>query len=642
MTNTGTVSAEDRRLLADAVAVANIPTLLMVLVQMTGDLAWLEPRYHPSRGQGLDDNDSGGLPEDVQQEIRDAALTAILDCRAGKPVAIPDPDPDLLVRMLGISMGEPVPQEYGEMTRAQLGQRPVERKPMKVPEGFRAIVIGAGASGMCMAVHLKAAGIPFEILERNSSVGGVWLENRYPGAGVDTPNHLYSFSFVMWDWPMYFALRDELKSYMQHVAEHFELTPHIRFQTEVVSTEWQEDSQLWRVTTRDADGQEHVEHANVVVSASGIFNPAVFPDIPGIDSFAGESFHTSRWPEDLDLTDKRVAIIGNGASAMQICPEIQDKVGELKIYQRSLHWAAPFPHFRKPVPEPMRFLIREVPLYQAWYRVRLGWTFNDRVHPALQKDPDWPDAERSLNAINEGHRKFFTRHIRDELGDRQDLFEKVVPPYPPFGKRMLMDNGWYRMLRNPKVELVTDRISEITPDALVTEDGERREADVLIIATGFDVLRFINTYEARGRGGRSLRDVWDDDDARAFLGAAVPDFPNYFILYGPNTQPGHGGSLLFVIEMQINYIMDLMAKMNDQGIGAVAVRKDVHDAYNAKVEAAHEDMVWTHPGMKTYYRNRLGRVTVNFPFRNVDLFGMTREADLDAFETEPRRGAGGD
>ena len=628
---------DEARLFEEAVSVANIPTLLMVLVQLTGDLSWLEPRCRPSRGQGLDDNDSGGLPEDVQKEVREASLKAILDWRAGKPTAIPDPDPDLLVKMLSISMGEPVPEEYGEMTKAQLGLRPVEEEPVKVPDGFRALVIGAGASGMCMAVHLKEAGIPFEMIERNAEVGGVWLENRYPGAGVDTPNHLYSFSFVMWDWTKFFALRDELKAYMNHVADHFGLRDHIRFQTEVLSTEWQEDRQQWKVTTRDPSGKEQVEYANVVVSAAGIFNPPVYPDIPGIEDFDGTSFHTSRWPEDLDLKGKRVAIIGNGASAMQICPEIQDTVESLTIYQRSLHWAAPFPHFRKPVPDAPRFLIREVPLYQAWYRCRLGWTFNDRVHTALQKDPDWPDQERSLNAINDGHRKFFTKYIRDQLGDRQDLLEKVVPPYPPFGKRMLMDNGWYRMLRNPKVELVTERIEKVDGNALVTDDGERREADVLIIGTGFDVLRFINTYEARGRDGKSLREVWDDDDARAYMGTLVPGFPNYFILYGPNTQPGHGGSLLFVIEMQINYIMDLLRKMAKKDIGAAEIRQDVHDDYNAHVEAAHENMVWTHPGMQTYYRNRLGRVTVNFPYRNVDLFEMTREAKLDEYELEPRK-----
>ena len=186
---------------------------------------------------------------------------------------------------------------------------------------------------------------------------------------------------------------------------------------------------------------------------------------------------------------------------MQIGPEIQDTVASLTIFQRSPHWAAPFEQFRTAVPEPLRFLLREVPLYQAWYRVRLGWTFNDRIHPALQKDPDWEHPERSLNAINDGHREYFTQYIVAELGDRTDLLDKVVPTYPPFGKRMLMDNGWYRMLRNEKVELVTDPIAEIGPDRVVTDDGSEYEADVLVIATGFDVLRFLTAV----RGARSRR-----------------------------------------------------------------------------------------------------------------------------------------
>ena len=284
----------------------------------------------------------------------------------------------------------------------------------------------------------------------------------------------------------------------------------------------------------------------------GIFNPAKLPAIKGLEDFAGPWFHTSQWPDDIELTGKRVAIIGNGASAMQIGPEIQNQPASLTIFQRSPHWAAPFEMFRRPVAEPVRFLLREVPLYQSWYRMRLGWTFNDRVHRALKKDPDWPHAERSLNAINDGHREYFTRYITSELESRPDLLDKVVPTYPPFGKRMLMDNGWYRMLTNERVELVADPIAEIRPDRIVTEDGTEYETDVLIVATGFDVLRFMTAFDVRGRSGRSLRDVWDDDDARAYLGLAIPGFPNFFCLYGPNTQPGHGGSLIFVVEMQMH------------------------------------------------------------------------------------------
>ena len=631
---------DERQQFADAVAIANIPTLLMVLVQLTGKRHWMAPPYAPSRARGMGDNDTGGLPEPVQTEIREAALEAILAWRDGRPIAISSPSPELLVEMLSCAMGERVPPEYGSMIAAQLGlQLPdaADGEPLDVPEGFEALIIGAGVSGLCAAVNLQRASIPFVIVEKNDNVGGTWLENRYPGAGVDTPNHLYSFSFITYDWSKYFALRDELHSYLEHVADSFDLKSSIRFATEVAAAVYEEAAQCWAVTVKRPDGSTETLHPTVVISGTGIFNPLKYPNIAGLERFEGPAFHTAQWPTDLDLTGKRVAIIGNGASAMQVGPEIQDIVGSLTIFQRSPQWAAPFEQFRKEVPDSVRFLLREMPTYQSWYRVRLGWTFNDRIHPALQKDPSWAHPERSLNAINDSHREYFTQYIVSEVGDRTELLDRIVPTYPPFGKRMLMDNGWYRMLTNDRVELVTDPIAEIGPDRIIMEDGTEYTADVLIIATGFDVIRFLTSFEARGRSGRSLREVWDDDDARAYLGLAVPDFPNFFCLYGPNTQPGHGGSLIFVVEMQMRYIMDLLRKMITGGIGAIECRKDVHDEYNEGVDRAHEHMVWTHPGMSTYYRNARGRIVVNFPYRNVDLFERTRRADLSEFVVEPRK-----
>ncbi len=624
------------QLLADAIAIANIPTLLMVLVQLTGDDRWIRDPYRPSRAGGMGDNDTGGLSPALQAEIRAAALAAIESWHDGTPVAIPEPGPELLVEMLSWAMGEAAPPEYGRMTGAQLGLPQAESTtPPSVPEGFHVLIIGGGVSGMCAAVSLQRAGVPFTILEKHTTVGGVWWENRYPGAGVDTPNHLYSYSFAPCDWTQYFALRDELHAYLEHVADQFQLRPSIRFGTEVRAAAYDQAEQRWAVEVRNADGSDETLHAPMVFSAIGIFNPLKVPDIPGLDTFDGPCFHTGNWPADVDLTGKRVAIIGNGASAMQVGPEIQDLVQSLTIFQRSPQWAAPFEHFRKPVPDSLRFLLREVPLYRAWYRVRLGWTFNDRVHPSLQKDPSWPHPERSLNAINDAHREYFTRYIRNEVGERTDLLERIVPTYPPFGKRMLMDNGWYRMLTNERVELVTDSVASIGPDRVMTDDGREFEADVLVLATGFDVLRFISTYEITGRSGRTLRDTWEDDNAKAYLGLAMPDFPNLFVLYGPNTQPGHGGSLIFVIEMQLRYIMDLMRQMFEHDIAVVECRQDVHDDYNAEVDHAHENMVWTHPGMQTYYRNARGRVVVNMPYRNVDMFERTRHADLAEYLTEP-------
>ncbi|HAA66532.1 MAG TPA: monooxygenase [Acidimicrobiaceae bacterium] len=630
-----TETPEDQ-VFADAIEVANIPTLLMVLVQLTGELHWLEEPYMPKRQAGLGDNDSGGLEERHQKEVREAALEAILSWRNGRPVALPEPDEDLIVRMLSVSMAEPVPSEYGQFTAAQLGQvKFLDHEKVTTPAGFKVLVIGAGVSGLCAAINLQMLGIDFQVVERNKTVGGVWWENRYPGAGVDTPNHLYSYSFAPHDWEKYFCLRDELHGYLEEVCDQFDVRDSIHFETNVERIEYQATSQTWLATLKLADGsKEHVE-ANVVISAAGIFNPPVMPQIEGLDKWEGEKWHTARWPESADLTGKHVAIIGNGASCMQIAPEIQEDVASLTIFQKSLHWAAPFEQFRKEVPDPLRFLLKEVPLYRNWYRVRLGWTFNDRIHAALQKDPAWEHPDRSLNAQNDAHRAYFTDYVIAELGDKADeLLDRVLPTYPPFGKRMLMDNGWYRMLRNPKVELVDEHVAEIAGSSLRTRDGVEYEADTLLLATGFDVLNFITTYEAIGRSGASLSERWEDDNAKAYLGTVIPDFPNFFTLYGPNLQPGHGGSLIFVVEMQVRYIMDVIQKMLDQNVGAVEIRQDVHDGYNEDVDNAHEKMVWTHPGMTSYYRNERGRIVVNSPWRNVDFYQMTREALLEEYVTE--------
>ena len=627
----------DEQIFAQAIEVANIPTLLMVLVQLTGELHWLEEPYLPKRQPGLGDNDTGGLAAEHQQEVRESALEAILAWREGRPVALPEPDEDLIVRMLSVSMAEPVPAEYGQFTAAQLGQvKFLDHEPVASPDDFSVLIIGAGVSGLCAAINLQMLGINFQVVERNSTVGGVWWENRYPGAGVDTPNHLYSYSFAPYDWEQYFCLRDELHGYLEHVCDSFDVRNSIRFETDVERIEYQPDQQKWRAMLRLADGAVEEVEANVVISAAGIFNPPVFPNIEGLDEWEGEKWHTARWPNEVDLAGKNVAIIGNGASCMQIGPEIQDEVNSLTIFQRSVHWAAPFEQFRKEVPDPLRFLLREVPLYRNWYRVRLGWTFNDRIHSALQKDPDWEHPGRSLNAQNDAHRAYFTDYVVNELGDEAaDLLERVLPTYPPFGKRMLMDNGWYRMLRNPKVTLVDEHVARVDSGRLYADDGTEYEADVLVIATGFDVLNFITTYEANGRSGVSLADQWEHDNAQAYLGTVVPNFPNFFTLYGPNLQPGHGGSLIFVVEMQVRYIMDMIQKMLNQNIGSVEIRQEVHDGYNQEVDQAHEQMVWTHPGMTSYYRNDRGRIVVNSPWRNVDFYAMTREANLSDYLIEP-------
>jgi 4-hydroxyacetophenone monooxygenase len=629
----------DRQLTDDelerAAALANIPTLLALIVQITGETRWLDPPFRPSKTRGLGDNDSGGIPPRAQTEVRQAALAALRRWLADGRVAHPRPDDELLLRIMSVVMGEEVPPQYGPMmAEALTGGFPIREVP--VPSGFHVVIIGGGVSGICAGWYLGRAGIPCTIVEKSPAVGGTWHDNRYPGAGVDTPSHLYSYSFARHDWTHYFSASSDIQHYLEEVVQGLDPRCRVRLGVEVTSAEYSPDEQSWEVRTRDADGSEEVLRANVVISAVGALNRPVRPRIAGLDAFRGPSFHTARWPTEFDHAGKRLAVIGTGASAMQVVPAVAGSVASLTVFQRSPQWAAPFERFQQPIPPDLRRLIQAVPLYRRWYRLRLGWTFNDRIHHTLQKDPEWT-SDQSINAVNEGYRESFIRYLTAELGDRTDLLPQVVPTYPPFLKRMLLDNGWFRTLTRDNVRLVTDPIVRVTESSVVTRDGTEHEVDALVLATGFDAIHFLASLDVVGRGGESLAANWGED-ARAYLGMAVPGFPNFFTLYGPNLQPGHGGSLIFTFECQVRYIIDLVQQMFEQSIGSVECRKDVFDDYNKEVDEAHEKMIWTHPGAETYYRNARGRVVVNSPYKVIDYWDMTRRAALEDYVAEPTRG----
>jgi 4-hydroxyacetophenone monooxygenase len=636
-TMTKTLENSDAQWLAEldrALPEANVPTLLMVLLHLTGDRRWLAQRYQCTQIKGIDDHDSGGLSADIQQEVRAAARDALHAWRAGQPAALPDPGIDDLVEMMRRSVGEEVPESYGPMVAAGLGLDPAFRIDQvgdyRVPDDFHVVVIGAGVAGLCASIRLQGAGIAHTVIEKNGEVGGTWHENRYPGAGVDTPNHIYSYSFAKADWSRYFALREEIQAYFVDVSHRFRVRHNIRFRTKVESAVYDDRAMLWSVRVTDAEGNSESIAANVVISAVGLLNVPKMPNIPGLDAFEGACFHSARWPEGLDVRGKRVAVIGNGASAMQIVPAIAPLVSHVSVFQRSRQWAAPFERFQKPVPHAVRFLLREVPFYQPWYRQRLAWIFNDRIHASLQVDPDWPHPQRSINRRNDKHREFFVDYVKKELGERQELLQDVLPDYPPFGKRMLMDNGWFRTATRENVSIVNSGIERIEGNAVVTADGARYQADILVVCTGFDAVNLLSSFRLIGREGRNVREHWDAHGAQAYLGVATPGFPNFFMLAGPNTALGHGGSVVALLETQVQYVMSLLkAALNTaDGRFEIEVRQDVHDAYNTRVQDAHGRMIWTHQGMSNWYRNAQGRVVAPTPFRNDDYWHMTRNSGL--------------
>jgi len=631
-----TLVASDEEL-ESALLVANIPTLLMVLIQLTGDRRWLGERYRPTRTRAMDDNTDGGLPTDVLDEIRTGALAALRQYREGREVALPRPGTEQLVEMMSGCMGEPVADEYVPMLMEEMGlvDRDTtwrERLAPHTGHPFEVLIIGAGFAGVCAAIKLGAAGISHTIVEKNDDLGGSWLENTYPGCRVDTPSHLYSYSFAPDpDWSSYYALRDETHAYLRRCAESTGVASRIRFGTEVLAADYDTSADVWTVRLRTADGREQSLRVNAVISAVGQLNRPKIPTIRGLDTFAGPAFHSADWDHEVDIDGRRIAVVGTGASAMQIVPAIADRVGRLTVFQRSPQWAAPSDVYKAKVPEGKKLLLAQVPYYAGWYRFRLLWTFNDKIYYALQIDPEWPHPDRSINAANDRYRQFFTNYIRSEIGGREALMEKVLPTYPPFGKRILLDNGWFRTMARDDVDLVVEDIAEVRPEGIVTADGELHEVDVIVFATGFHATRFLWPMEVRGRSGRTLRETWGEDDARAHLGINIPDFPGLFCLYGPNTNLGHGGSVIFHIECQVRYVMGLIGELMDRGASTVEVREDVHDAYVQRVDAAHDRMIWTHKGMDVWYRNANGRVVNNSPWRLVDYWAMTRTPNPEEF-----------
>ncbi|MBI5318161.1 NAD(P)/FAD-dependent oxidoreductase [Bradyrhizobium sp.] len=617
--------------LASAIAEGDIRVLLMVLVHMTGDMRWLEPPYKPKRDVRLIPDPDAGVPKEIQDEVR-AAVLKLFESGEPKP-AIVDPGNELMLKMMRATLGENVTPEYAPLMREEMGFIPREMRWSKRPSDDKlaaqhVLIVGAGVCAIALGVALGRLGIPYTIVEKNDEIGGTWYVNRYPGCGVDTPNHSYSFSFGKRNpWTRYFAQRQELQDYLLKVAGEHDIRKHVRLNTELTSSRWDEASKRWISTLRTKDGEETFE-STILVSAIGQLNdpaPARFRDD---DTFKGQKIHSALWSDDIELEGKHVAVIGTGATAMQLVPSIADRVASVTVYQRTAQWARPVKGYSDPITDGAQWLLAYLPFYVQWYRFNMFWRYGDGLLPFLRKDPAWPHPERAVNKGNDRHREELTNFILDELKDRPDLIRKCLPTYPPYGKRILLDNNWFRTLTRPNVELVTEPIDRFAPDGIVTADGKRRAHDIIVISTGFKVTEMAARLNITGRGAKNLKQAWANDNPTAYLGLTVPDFPNLFVMLGPNTGPAHGGSVIFQSECQSRYITSCLVEMIEHGLAAIDVKPDAHDEYVRKVDAEHEQMIWTHPGMTTYYRNSQGRVFSAMPWRFVDYWQMTHDVNL--------------
>ncbi len=627
---------DDDATIAAALDDLSVPALMVSLVHMTGDPSWIRGDLRP---QGIFLNEIQGFmaPED-QAAVRARALEAICAYRDGGCVLPPSPGPELVHEMMGFLVAEDVPEEYlglllEELELDGVDEREVTWPPEATPEArqeFPVVVIGAGMSGILAGIRLGRAGIPYTIVEKNARVGGTWYENRYPGCRVDVGNHFYCYSFVPDDeWTERFARQPELQAYFERCADDFDVVDHIRFATEVTRAEWDDDAGHWTVTVRGPEGDTEDLDATAVISAVGQLNRPQVPDIPGRGTFAGLDMHSAEWIDGTDLGGKRVAVVGTGASAFQIVPTIADDVAHLTVFQRSAPWMFPNPHYHEGVGAGVPWAIRHLPFYGRWFRFLLFWPACDGGLEAMRVDADFPDQDRAVSAANDAAREVFTAWMAERVGDDAELLEKVVPDYVCLGKRTPQDNGsWLGALTRDHVDLVTDGVVEVTPDGIVDATGTLHPVDVIVWATGFHANRYLWPMEIVGREGALLSERWGDEPT-ALYGIIVPGFPNLFCLYGPGTNLAHGGSMIFHAECQVRYVEEALARLVATGPGAsLECTALAHDAYNERLQAELDRMVWTHPSIRhSWYMNESGRIRILSPWRLVDYWDWTRAPD---------------
>ncbi|WP_436794172.1 flavin-containing monooxygenase [Actinospongicola halichondriae] len=618
--------------IAAALEDVSIPTLVLSMVHLTGDRSWLDDdRLRPV---GLFLNEvQGFMDEDAKAEVRRRALRAIMTYRDGGCVLPAPPSASLVHEMMSWLVCEPVPDEYVPMMLEELdldGTDPRRVDWSGIDASVRAdlpvVIVGCGMSGLLAGVRLGEAGIPYTIVEKNAGVGGTWYENQYPGARVDVGNHFYCYSFEPSDhWTEFFSRQPELQAYFQRVMDRHGVDQHVRWETEVERMVWDEAGASWAVEVSGPGGDDRIE-ARAVITAVGQLNRPKLPDLEGIDAFDGPAFHSARWDHDVDLTGKRVALVGAGASGLQIAPTIADEVAELHIFQRTAQWMFPNPHYHEAVTDGVRWAMRHLPFYARWFRFLLFWPACDGGMQAARIDPEWDDGNRSISAINDMARAMFTDWIAGQVGDDPELLAKVIPDYPATGKRTLQDDGsWLRTLRRDHVDLHRESIERITATGIETAEGHV-DVDVIVFATGFHGTRFLWPMEIVGRDGVTLQETWGATPA-AHLGISTPGFPNLFSMYGPGTNLASGGSLIFHSECQMRWIERCLQQLA-AGARTVEATEAATKDWFERTQAELDTMVWTHPSIEhSWYKSDDGRIYGLSPWRLVDYWDWTREPD---------------
>lgn len=604
---------------------ADPAVLVAVLAQMTGDAGVLG-RYGSKIDYVPDPPERAGTTDtETMRALVDEVVAALDRDPVDASIAT---DREFFVRLLPVVLGDVVDDEQVDLLLEQSGFRPSQPtlpRTTPIPSTTTVAIVGAGIAGIAVALAAAEEGVQYTIFDRNDEVGGTWLTTTYPGIGVDTPSAYYSLSReVNPDWSSYYPQGHEYQEYLVALADKHELRSRIRFGTEVEALWWDDDRRQWQINSVAEDGTRSTDYASVVVSAAGYLNRPRFPAVKGRESFSGISIHSARWDRDLDLTGKRVAVIGAGCTAVQIVDACVDDVEHLTVFQRQPHWVAPRRRLTDEVPEHRRLLGRVLPFYSKWHRLKSYWGTADNNYPIILQDPEWQKDHLSISPANDVLLQMCLDYIDRTFGAGSDLARKVTPDFAPYGKRIIRDpGGYYAALTRDHVDVEASEPAEINADGIVTADGRQIDLDVIIYATGYH-LDFLSTIDIRGRNGRTLTGEWGDSP-RAYRGGTVPGFPNLFITSAPNYSPGHGAGANFSMEVLAHYIIECLQLMALHGVTTIEVTQRAYEDYVAGIDEAMQRTVWCHtPNAHTYYRSESGRVVVATPYRLVDLWQQHR------------------
>jgi 4-hydroxyacetophenone monooxygenase len=541
-----------------------------------------------------------------------------------------------LATSLGLMRAETIPKDAVNFYIEELGLDPSARAlawrsapdPKRLAN-FHVVLIGAGMAGLNAALQLKRAGIPYTHVEKNAGVGGTWHENRYPGARVDSPSRSYTHTFgVNFPYPYAFCPWQENQKYFDWVADFFDLRKDIQFQTEARALTWNEEAAEWVIRVAGKDGQESILRANAVITAVGFLNRARLPEIEGIETFRGQSWHTSRWPEGTDLAGKRVAVVGTGCSGYQLIPELALEARQLVVFQRTPQWIFPVRGYRSPLPSQVNWLDRNLPFYTNF--LRLGSGVDKSYIEATTIDPDFDDPH-AVSAGNKRAREVAIAFLNEKLNDPV-LVEAMTPPHPVWSARPVAVDPEYSVLDvicRDDVTLVTDRIRRIRATGIETDDGRLHNVDVIVFATGFHATEYLFPMTVTGKDGLTTEALWKEGGARAYLGCMIPGFPNLWTVYGPNTNGALPPASFH--EMIGIYALQCIEELILEEKSAVEVRPEAYWSYNRRIDEGNAKRAWADPRARTYYWTKHGRSATQNPLGNTEMWQMLRYPDFKDF-----------